>query len=408
MIAHEKLPMKTLIVLLPTSMADAQQRLSTWLPESEAVHTFTLAQLVAQRPTRLLLLVPMPLLAWQNVELPAQLPLGVDARLPALLQNLLEENLLGEASQAHIALAPDAQAGQRSVVAVLDYAWLAGWLALFERQRLAVHKVLPQLPPEQCTQPVCTGDATQAWVTAQIDGAPLTLPLQPAALALLPAGTAQALPAAWEQARACWPQESLALLAPQKWLTALLESRWDLAQHQLAGGALQRNKRRLIAGVQDFLGAPSWRAARAGAMALGLVLVLGVNAQWWWQKQLLQQRQQAIVATAQQTFAQLRVVVDAPVQMQRELARLRQERGLLGPRDLESLLAAAGAAWQGLASPSAVEFKDGQLTLRGTWQDQDVATVQERLADLGYRIESDGQGGMVIQERMPVQESSWR
>ena len=65
------------------------------------------------------------------------------------------------------------------------------------------------------------------------------------------------------------------------------------------------------------------------------------------------------------TFPQVKVVVDAPVQMERELTLLRQKAGSVSPRDLEPLMAAAGGALPDGRVPSAVEFAPGELRLRG-------------------------------------------
>jgi len=49
-------------------------------------------------------------------------------------------------------------------------------------------------------------------------------------------------------------------------------------------------------------------------------------------------------ATLQQSFPQVQLVLDAPLQMQRELDRLRQARSELSPSDLEPLLEQMGHA----------------------------------------------------------------
>jgi general secretion pathway protein N len=51
--------------------------------------------------------------------------------------------------------------------------------------------------------------------------------------------------------------------------------------------------------------------------------------------------------TLRATFPQVRVIVDAPVQMEREVAALRQQTGTPSTRDLDALLAALAAALPG-------------------------------------------------------------
>lgn len=94
----------------------------------------------------------------------------------------------------------------------------------------------------------------------------------------------------------------------------------------------------------------------------------------------------------QETFPQTRVVVDAPVQMAKEVARLRQDSGQLAPQDLEAMLAAWGQAQPAhMATPSAWRYQTGQLHI----QDLKVSaseqnTINQALNKLGYQWRADG------------------
>ena len=58
-------------------------------------------------------------------------------------------------------------------------------------------------------------------------------------------------------------------------------------------------------------------------------------------------------------------MVDALVQMERELALLRRAAGSTSARDLEPLLSAAALALPPAQQPSAIEYAAGELRLRG-------------------------------------------
>ena len=91
-----------------------------------------------------------------------------------------------------------------------------------------------------------------------------------------------------------------------------------------------------------------------------------------------------------QTFPKVQVVVDAPVQMERELAVLRQAAGSVSPRDLEPLLAAAGAALPEGQLPNALEYTAGELRLRGiTLTDEEHTAMVTRLQTAGYGARMD-------------------
>ena len=84
------------------------------------------------------------------------------------------------------------------------------------------------------------------------------------------------------------------------------------------------------------------------------------------------------------------VVVDAPVQMERELAQLRQAAGSVSARDLEPMLAAAGAALPDGRLPSSIEYTPGELRLRGvTLAPDEESVVSGRLQAAGYRARMD-------------------
>ena len=101
-------------------------------------------------------------------------------------------------------------------------------------------------------------------------------------------------------------------------------------------------------------------------------------------------QRQAQVTLLQATHPQVRVVLDAPLQMQRETEALRSAAGQPGPTDLESLMAASAAAWPpGQGPAQGLRFEPGQLT----WQVPDWGPAQaERFRELmnlsGWAVEA--------------------
>ena len=86
-----------------------------------------------------------------------------------------------------------------------------------------------------------------------------------------------------------------------------------------------------------------------------------------------------------QTFPQVKAVVDAPVQMERELAQLRQAAGSMSPSDLEPLMAAAGATLPEGQLPATLEYSTGELRLRGLdLPPEQIDALNQRLLARGY------------------------
>ena len=151
-----------------------------------------------------------------------------------------------------------------------------------------------------------------------------------------------------------------------------------------------------------FLYGPQWRAARWATGLLAAAHLVGLNAWAWQEKQALAAKQVAVRGALTTTFPQVKVVVDAPVQMERELTLLRQKAGSVSPRDLEPLMAAAGGALPDGRVPSAVEFAPGELRLRGVTLAPDEESVfNTRLQAAGYRARTEDGTLLVRSEGTP-------
>lgn len=355
--------------------------------------------------------VPIRALSWQRVTLPqgagAQAP-----RLRAVLEGLLEERLLDDPQQLHFALEPGARPGVPVWVAVCDRAWLRASLQALEAAGRPVQRIVPEFAPgtgdESPSGYFVIGTPEDPFLVAAgqgPDAVPAVLPLSPAALqltgAVRPGGPDGPGIAGEEQNGA--PPEVLAepavttvtermlgrpavLHTASQRALAAARGPWDLAQFEFASNRRTRTLRKAGSVFGTFARAPQWRAAR---WALGVCVaaqLVGLNAWAWQERQALAAKQAGIRSALTQTFPQVQVVVDAPVQMEREVARLRQQAGSVSPRDLEPLLAAAGGALPAGRLPTAIDYASGELRLRGIeLQPDELATANERLAAAGYQ-----------------------
>ncbi|MDZ4128052.1 MAG: GspL/Epsl periplasmic domain-containing protein, partial [Hydrogenophaga sp.] len=131
---------------------------------------------------------------------------------------------------------------------------------------------------------------------------------------------------------------------------------------------------------------------RWGLAALVGVQLVGLNAAAWHESSALQAKQQAVQRTLQQTFPQVTLVLDAPVQMQRELVRLQQTAGALSLGDLETLLGAIDQASGGEnLLPSTVNYTPGDGRFAGWRATEDqVRALQQTLERVGWQVRFDG------------------
>jgi general secretion pathway protein L len=212
-------------------------------------------------------------------------------------------------------------------------------------------------------------------VLAGIDGV-TALPLTAHALPLLPS-----LP----QETPCIAEPAVAQLAEQvlqhppvlqhpaeRWLRAA-RSAWDLAQFDFSSSGRTRALKKLGTAWADLLAAPQWRPARWGAVLLVALNVIGLNAWAWRERSALEDKREDVRKTLTQTFPQVKVVVDAPVQMEREVAALRQLTSATSGRDLEALLGALSGASPPQRPVSTLEFANGELRLKGLAYSADEA-----------------------------------
>lgn len=332
--------------------------------------------------------------SWHRITLPRTQA----ARMQAALHGVLEEALLDELAALHLALSPQAAPGQPCWVAAVHRPWLAGELAALERARVFVERVVPTSWPDEpasghfalARADAAPGDLALTWSSG---AGVVTVPLKGTLASTL-------LPDAAQRAAGRWSATPAAAAPAERWLgvpvvvmsegeRALMASRslWNLRQFDLA--ARHRGSRAL----SDFwrrLRSPDWRVARMGLAALALVQLLGLNLWAWHQRAEVDARRTAMNALLRATFPQVRAVLDAPVQMQREVDSLRAAAGRAGEADLEPLLGAAAAAWPVDRPPvETLRYEPGRLTLAaGGWSQTQRAEFGDRLRAEGWRVDA--------------------
>jgi general secretion pathway protein L len=390
--------MTTLVVLLPREAADAATEFEYALsPDGRGVESHGRSQpALLPQPggagAEVVAVVPVQSLAWHRVDLPRGMAAG-SPRLRAALDGLLEEQLLDEAEALHFALPPQVRAGE-AWVAACDRAWLRAALQVLEQAGRPVSRIVPEFAPQSGGSLYAIGEGEQAlWVATGEHGV-LALPMTASATALfqpLPEETARiAEPAVAGLAEQLLAQK-LELQQPAQRGLQAARSGWDLAQFEFASSGRARAMKKLSTGWAELLRAREWRPARWGAALLVAVNLVGLNAWAWKERATLQAKRDTIRTTLTSTFPSVKVVVDPRVQMEREVAALRQVTGVASGRDFETLLAAlAGAAPPG-HTPAGLEFAPGELRVRGMNLSADeAASLAGNLKSVGVTATAQG------------------
>jgi general secretion pathway protein L len=290
------------------------------------------------------------------------------------------------------------QAGAPTWVAVMHKGWLTQHLALLEQAQVFVDRVTPLAWPETPARGHFVGGAQEdqppllRWshaegvATLNLAGS-LARDLFPPELIQSAqwTGAPEAIPAAER-----WLGSAVTPLAEAERALRALQSPWDLRQFELAPRA---RGTRALRGLGRALLSRRWRPVRWGLAGLAVMQLLGLNLSAWQQRQQIEQRRAALEATLRAAHPQVRSILDAPIQMQRETELLRASAGRAGEQDFETLLAAAAAAWPAERGPlDALSFETGRLQLSAAgWSEAQLQQFRSRLLSEGWQLEiADG------------------
>jgi general secretion pathway protein L len=126
--------------------------------------------------------------------------------------------------------------------------------------------------------------------------------------------------------------------------------------------------------------------------ALLLTHLLGLNALAWKERSLIEEKTAAIRALFVQTFPEVKVVVDAPLQMEREVMALRQATGQAGGAGLVDALTHVARMAPGFQPLDAMELIGAEVRLKGPTLSADkTAAMLTQLSTQGWQARLQGE-----------------
>ena len=387
-------------------------------PQSGAAYPQTVlsSQAVGARDKEIWALVPAEAISWHRVNLPAGLQKQSN-RLAVALQSLMEERLLDEPELLHLALQPDWEPNAPAWLAACNKAWLQQHLTQLQTMGHVVHRIVPEWVPNTQAGGVSawiSGVPEDAWLWVSDTQGAWRLPLEAGIRFWIEkfksASSQQDIPSqlliqadpavadlaqkALRQMQANAPTDTADRLSAWRVEVATGTSRyaqaaatqWDLAQFEFAahGSARWLQKAKRI--WQTFANSPAWKAARWSLALLVLAQLIGLNVAAWQlnaQAQLQRDLQNNILT---QSFPHV-TVVDAPLQMAKELERLQRNSGALSPRDLEWVLQAVGAA---LPAGQLISNLDFQVQGNGETRLQGLQLSESQAKDFAQALRKQG------------------
>jgi general secretion pathway protein L len=343
---------------------------------------------------------------WHRITLPK----APAARLRAALTGVLEEAMLEDADRTHFAVEPNARGGAPAWVAAVHQPWLRSELAALARANVFVDRIVPSAWPD--VPPTGHFAETEAQGDGGADGISLTWSSPDGVATLrLHGGLARAVipnpapdDARWSAtpgaaaAAEHWLGKAVNVMSPAERLLQASRTLWNLRQFELARRS--RGIRALTDALRQ-LRSPLWRPLRYGVAALAVVQIVGLNLWAWHQQSVIEAKRQAQVAVLQTAFPNVRAVLDAPLQLQREVQTQRTLAGKPGELDLEPMLQAAASAWPSDRPPvDNLRFEPGRLSLSAAgWGEPQIEQFRARLRPVGWQVEASE--GRVTMTRAP-------
>jgi general secretion pathway protein L len=345
--------------------------------------------------THTVVIVPTAQLSWHRLTLPIGALAG---RQRAVLEGLLEEQVLDDPTHLHFALAPHARAGIPVWVAVCNKAWLRQAIDGLELAGLSLDRIVPETTPTEQGASLCAiGSAEEGGLLHASTQGVTRWPLTAASVALLawPSDAPlEAEPAVAARAENLFGRP-VTLLSPGQRANDASQSPWDLGQLGMSVSKQTRILKRISNALSMFATSPRWRPTRWGLLVLLAVNVVGLNVRAFQERSAINAQRLAMAAVVTETFPKVSVVVDAPIQMQREINALQIAKGQTSGHSFESLLgvlmASLSIPGQPTPTPTTIDFSNGQLQVTDlTINPQTWAQAQLKLQAQGYLVRQSG------------------
>lgn len=331
--------------------------------EQGAVNFGAIGSLARFKPARWVGVLPASVSTVMGCDLPATLL--KQNKLQAALEGALEDKVLGDIGSSALACAPEGidTLGRIKQAAATKRDWLDKLVTQSKAQHVVWHAMVPEAALLRAGEAYAKPDGSVLLCSPQGDAASL-----PAEAPLIGKDSD-------------WTPLDL---EPQQWLAQAAASKWNVLQGDFGPKA---RSAKLSGAIADLWQRGLLKPALWALVALIGVSVLGVNAKAWQLKQQITERKEQQKALLKRAAPKLDVVVDAPVQLKRELNALRSSTGQPNVNDVEAMLSAlnstvgAGGVWQ------RVEGKPGELAV-SLQQAPDPNAVQA-LKSRGYQAQMD-------------------
>jgi general secretion pathway protein L len=334
--------------------------------------------------------------AFQRIDIPK----APAARLRAALAAVMEDALLEDEFDVHLAVAPGAKPGTTDWVAVTNRRWLRAQLEALEAANVQVDTAVSAWWPDEGVAGHIFrregGEEAELMLAWRDEHGAISVPLASDVAHALVTALPEDTPVRWTASPEAADVASQFVGSPVAAVTdaeqALRASRsgWNLRQFDLA--SQRRGVRQLREMATRFIYDPRWRVTRMGIAALVAAQLVGLNVRAFQEHHAVEQKREALVQKFKDTFPTVKSVYDPAAQAQKEVDVLRGAAGRPGNGDLETLLQAAESAWPTNHSPiDSLHYEPGKLVLPATtWTPAEIASFTRQLRSVNVEAQSNG------------------
>lgn len=385
-----------MLIVLPTSDEVSATGLMRWVQSRDGTTPAGQGQdalSLLPPQTDVTLAVPAPLLSWHRVNLPAT----GSARIRQVLDGLLEDRVLTDPGELHFALEPGLAPRQTGWVAACHKAWLTGWIDALQATGRRVVRILPETTPQTPAWQGAVHTLGQTWwlqtnatgVLCHPLGKTSSSPSVPTRLAPVWADVPVCADPALVTMAEAWSGQTATVQTTGDRLLAQAALGWDLAQFDLRQSAGVRQGQRLVSAARAAAFAPAWRGFRWGVLATVLLGTVGLWAAAWQSQRQMDAQGQAVKQVLTQTFPHITLVLDAPLQMQREVQRLQRAHGMAGAADLERFLMDMAASSPQIGNLKSLGLENQTFTFTlGNPPAEATQALQAGLQQRGWTVEA--------------------
>lgn len=318
----------------------------------------------------------------------AVLPRIKRSKLETALPFTLEDALIDEATAAHVTAGAKLADG-RTVLYTLDRSWLERFLAASATSRIRVRRIVPEF----CLLPTRDGEWSLAW-----DGARGFLATAHSLGGALDSGNAARAPVALQLRLQNDAPAALRLFAlgsevpAPNWgikIPVICENQsFDWRKVPVPGDAPNLLWGKFAPPPRISEAWPWLRPALMAALLLFGVEVVVSNLEWVLLANEKHQLTSRMTDTFRETFGADATIVDAPLQMRRNVARLRHAAGVIDDADFTPLLqkfSGATSAVSGITLRT-LRYEDGKLDVEMALTNSAMLDqLQQRIAETGLQ-----------------------